>query len=67
MLNLWHKLLPLGLVLICVAPAAAQVGTPKYRFQNRTQVEAAVRKHKLDLRESYNIILSAKRQGMIPK
>ena len=69
MLNLWHKLLPLGLLLTCVCyPAAAQlhrVGTPKYRFQNRAQVEAAVRKHKLDLRESYNIILSAKRQGMI--
>ena len=65
MLNLWHKLLPLGLVLACVVPATAQVGTPKYNFQNRAQVEAAVREHKLDLRESYNIILSATRQGMI--
>ena len=65
MLNLWHRLLPLGLVFTCVAPAVAQVGTPKYRFENREQVEAAVRKHTLDLRESYNIIMCAKRQGMI--
>ena len=65
MLNLCHKLLVLVMVLTCVAPAAAQVGTPKYNFENRAQVEAAVRKHKLDLRESYNVILSATRQGMI--
>lgn len=65
MLNLWHKSLLLGLTLVCTSNVQAQVGTPKYRFQNRSQVEAAVRKHKLDLRESYNVIMSAKRQGMI--
>ena len=65
MLNLCHNLLVFGVVFTCVAPAAAQVGTPKYRFQNRAEVEAAVRKHTLDLRESYNIIMCAKRQGMI--
>ncbi len=56
-----------SLLLLCLLllPAHAQVGTPKYNFQNRAQVEAATRKYKLNLRESYNIILCAKRQGMI--
>lgn len=55
------------LALLCglLFPSQAQVGTPKYHFRNRAEVEAATRKHKLDLRESYNIILCAKRQGMI--
>ena len=46
-------------------PAHAQMGTAKWRFQNRAQVEAATRKYKMNLRESYNIIMCAARQGMI--
>lgn len=56
----------LFLMLICACvPAQAQVGTPKYQFQSRAQVEAITRKYKLNLRESYNIIMCAKRQGLI--
>lgn len=65
MQNLWFKSLLFGVLLLYTVPAQAQVGTPKYRFQNRAEVEAAVHEHKLDLRESYNIIMCAKRQGMI--
>ncbi len=52
-------------VLVIVLPAHAQVGTPKWNFRNRAQVAAATRKYKLDLRQSYNIIICATRQGMI--
>ena len=62
----WVKpALLLALLCGCAVPSQAQVGTPEWHFDNREQVEAAARKYKLDLRESYNIILSAKRQGML--
>lgn len=46
-------------------PARAQVGTPKWHFHSRAEVEAATRRYKLNLRQSYNIIMCATRQGMI--
>lgn len=46
-------------------PAQAQVGTPKWHFHSRAEVEAATRRYKLNLRQSYNIIMCATRQGMI--
>ena len=58
----------LGLVFCCFAaglPAHAQVGTPKWNFHSRAEVEAATRRYKLNLHQSYNIIMCATRQGMI--
>ena len=43
----------------------AQMGTMKWKFKDRAAVRTAVRANAQDLSKSYNIILSARRQGMI--
>jgi tetratricopeptide (TPR) repeat protein len=55
----------IGAISLCAIPSQAQVGTPKWYFHDRVEVEEAARKYKMNLRESYNIIMCAKRQGMI--